>query len=174
MADDLSSPRSADLDSFLIGFCTGLRSATPSASIAWAQHWGWLRSEGIFAKPEAQRALLTLGAAGELVIDKLPFTPSRLETRGLVVRTLGGGFNGATIAASNNRSWGRGVLLGVAGAVVGSYAGYHFRVGAGSKLAQSAEESGSSPAAARLAVALVEDAAAVLGSLLVLKRSSRS
>ena len=44
---------------------------------------------------------------------------------------------------------------------------------AGSKLARSAEESGSSPAPARLAVALVEDAAAVLGSLLVLRRSSK-
>lgn len=174
MTTESSSPtRSGDLNSFLIGFCNGLRSATPLAAIAWAQSLGWMRSEGVFAKSATEKARigLTVAAAGEFVADKLPFTPSRLETRGLVLRTLGGAYTGAAVAAANNRSWGRGALLGMAGSVIGSYAGYHYRVGAGKGLAKSAEKNGSSTARALVGIALVEDAAAVLGSLLVLHQA---
>jgi uncharacterized membrane protein len=172
MTTESSAPtRNGDLSSFLIGFCNGLRSATPLAAIAWAQKLGWMQSEGIFAKSASDRARigLTAAAAGELVVDKLPFTPSRLETRGLVLRTLGGAFTGAAVAAANRGSPGRGALLGMAGSVIGSYAGYHYRVGAGKGLAKPAEENGGSTAKALVGIAVVEDVAAVLGSLLVLR-----
>lgn len=173
MTNELSSPtRSGDMDALLIGFMAGLRSATPLGAIAWAQKWGWLRPQGLFAKSGSTpaRALLTLGTAGELVADKLPFTPSRLMTPGLIVRAKTGGLSGAIVASSSNQSWLRGALLGAVGGVLGSYAGYHFRVGLTAKATDAAEKRGGSPAAAAFAVAVVEDAVAVLGSLWLLKQ----
>jgi uncharacterized membrane protein len=174
MTNKPSSPtRGGDSTALLLGFMTGLRSATPPAGVAGAQKWGWLQPEGVFAKSgtDAARALLTLGAAGELVADKLPFTPSRLQTPSLIVRAKLGAA-AAMVAGSDRRNgtpWMRSALLGGVGAVLGSYAGYHFRVGLTSKLVQQPEERGSSPVPAQIGVALVEDALTVLGTLWVLR-----
>jgi uncharacterized membrane protein len=156
----------------LIGFMAGLRSMTSLAAIAWSQKWGWLRPRGVFANTGSTpaRALLSAAASGEHIVDKLPFTPSRLQTRSLIVRANTGGLSGAIVASAAGASPARGALLGAVGAILGSYAGYHFRIGLTSKAVASAEARGSSTEAAKLLVAVAEDVIAVAGSFWVLSR----
>jgi uncharacterized membrane protein len=156
----------------LIGFMAGLRSMTSLAAIAWAQKWGWLLPRGVFAMAGSTPAqvLLSAAASGEHFVDKLPFTPSRLQTPSLIVRANTGGLSGAIMASAGGESPTRGALLGAVGAVLGSYAGYHFRMALTSKAVASAEARGSSTEVAKLLVAVVEDMIAVAGSFWVLSK----
>jgi uncharacterized membrane protein len=114
---------------FLIGLLTGLRSLTPVACTAWATHLGWLRVSRAFSwiggVPAV--ALLTLLALVELVADKLPKTPSRTAPPGLIARIVMSGLAGACVATAGG--WGPvpGALLGVGGALAGTFGGYQLR-----------------------------------------------
>lgn len=68
------------------------------------------------------RAGTLLTVAGELVGDKLPQTPSRLDPPGPQSRLLSGGLGGAALARGAGRGPG-GVLLAVAAGVAGAAAG---------------------------------------------------
>jgi uncharacterized membrane protein len=103
----------------LLGAVSGMRSATPLAVLA---------ARGRFGDSKVLRGAAIFAAAGELVGDKLPQTPSRIEPRALVVRV-------ATGAAAG------GVVGGAAGAGVGglaaagsSFALYHLRARLGARL----------------------------------------
>jgi uncharacterized membrane protein len=72
-------------------------------------------------------AVFTLLAAGELVADQLPSTPSRTKPAGLSARVVLGGLSGACIAASASQSLASGLVLGACGGVVGAFAGYEAR-----------------------------------------------
>jgi uncharacterized membrane protein len=76
-------------------------------------------------------ALLLASAAGELVVDKLPVTPSRLMPGSLIVRAGIGGLAGALLFRGSGLQPIRGSLVGAAGALAGSYAGYNVRAGLG-------------------------------------------
>lgn len=67
--------------------------------------------------------------AGEVIIDKLPVTPSRLESRSLVVRLMLGVFAGAAIGSEGKgkASLAKGAVAGLAGATIGNVGGYHAR-----------------------------------------------
>lgn len=69
----------------------------------------------VLAKPWV-KALVALIASQELVIDKLPNTPSRLQPGPLVVRSLTGAGTGILIArrGPNSVSRGRSVMVGCA------------------------------------------------------------
>lgn len=71
--------------------------------------------------------IFTLFAAVELVFDKLPITPSRLEAGPLGARILLGALSAATFCAAFNLPIMGGALAGAAGGVVGAYAGYYVR-----------------------------------------------
>jgi uncharacterized membrane protein len=73
--------------------------------------------------------MLLVNAAGEIVVDKLPFTPSRLIPGSLVVRTGIGGLAGSLVARAAGLQPIRGAAIGAVGALVGSYAGYQVRSG---------------------------------------------
>jgi hypothetical protein len=63
------------------------------------------RAEGLPAplmRPQA-RAAACVAVAAELVIDKLPRTPSRLETGGLAARVALAGAAGVVLARGDNR-----------------------------------------------------------------------
>jgi uncharacterized membrane protein len=120
-----------------LGVVAGMRSQLPFALLAVAANRGdfaagagrplsWLRS---------RRALAGLGlaAGGELIGDKLPKTPSRLEPVPLAGRLAIGGAAGAALARQGDWSLGLGAGLGSAGAALGAYAGYHLRALAGQK-----------------------------------------
>ena len=87
---------------------------------------------GLLGRP-AVAALLKLFAAGELVGDKLPFIPSRLDPGPLAGRMASGAVTGATIARLGHRSAGAGALLGAASAVAGAFAAFHARRALGEK-----------------------------------------
>jgi uncharacterized membrane protein len=95
-----------------------MRGSLAMTAIAVAARRGDLRlGDGLLGQILHSRPalpVLCLAAAGELVIDKLPMTPSRLEPGPLFGRIVGGGVTGAIIG----RGWGGSpVTGGVAGAV---------------------------------------------------------
>ena len=88
--------------------------------------------------------------------DKLPKTPSRTVPPQFIVRILMGGFSGAAIGLAKG-SWIIGAVAGAAGAVVGTLGGAAFRrtlvKAIGGK---------------DLPIALLEDAIAIIGGLLII------
>ena len=70
---------------FALGIVAGLRSMTAPAAVAWASCFGWLHFDGTplaFLGSAAARYVLGALMVGELIADKLPFTPSRTRPDG--------------------------------------------------------------------------------------------
>ncbi|WP_354698712.1 hypothetical protein DSM112329_04402 [Paraconexibacter sp. AEG42_29] len=108
----MPAPDDADLRAaLLIGVAAGLRGFAPLGVTA-------LR--GGFGDGPAAKVLPAL-AAGELVGDKLPFTPPRTDPPPLLARALSGGL------LSFRRAGAQGALVGAAVAVVAAYGGQHTR-----------------------------------------------
>jgi uncharacterized membrane protein len=124
-----------------IGFVAGLRSMTAPAAVLAAM----------------DNPLAFLGAflaAGELVADKLPATPSRLIPPAFGVRILSGGYCGFALADAFDGDMACGAGCGVVGAVAGTFAGSLWRTKLGPALHLP-----------DLVSALVEDAVAIGGAL---------
>jgi len=141
---------------FAIGLIAGLRSMTAPALVSWAAHLKWIELQNSplsFLGSTAAAYILTVCAIGELVVDKLPNTPSRTDALGLVARAVTGGLSGAAISASASKSLMIGAILGAAGGIIGGFAGYQIRT----RLVRALE--------APLVVALLEDAVAIGGGL---------
>src|SRR5262249_13299731 len=98
-------------------------------------------------------AIVTLLAAGELVGDKLPTTPSRTAPAGLGARLVTGAITGGAIAG------GVGAALGAVGALIGTFGGYQARTGLVRALGTP-----------DLPIALLEDAIAIAGSMWAVSR----
>ena len=123
------APTQVLLFAFLMGFFTGLRSLTPTAVTAWAAHLRWLKGPSplswIGTMPTA--VIFTLLALVELVTDKLPKTPSRTAPAGLIPRILLGALSGACVASAGGEGIVLGAVLGIVGALAGTYGGYQAR-----------------------------------------------
>jgi uncharacterized membrane protein len=113
----------------LAGAAAGLRASAGAAAVATSEPF---------------RTLTRLGMAVELVIDKLPSTPSRLEPVGIGARIATSAFAGAVIARSVRKPALPSALAAVASALVAARVGHDVRVSHNS-----------------LVVAVVEDAIAV-------------
>jgi uncharacterized membrane protein len=98
-----------------LGFVSGLRTFTPVAAVLLVRGGIW----GI---------VLTIVAVGEYVWDVLPNTPSRTQAMGLSARVVSGAFVGWMIAAMQDGSGMFGAIAGIAGAVIGTYAGHAARL----------------------------------------------
>ena len=135
-----------------LGVVAGMRSQLPLALLSLSAQRHGRNQQGppdILASPKVT-ALLLACAAGELVADKLPFTPSRLLPGSLMARAGIGSLAGALLARKHDQPPACGAALGAVGALAGSYAGHDLRAGLG--------------AATRLPdplLALLEDATAV-------------
>lgn len=70
---------------------------------------------------------LCLSAAGEVVADKLPVAPGRLEAGPLGGRLFFGALAGSMLSRDRGAPIAGGAALGAVGALAGSYAGYHAR-----------------------------------------------
>ena len=100
-----------------LGFVSGLRTFTPVAAVMLVRGGIW----GI---------VLAVAAVGEYVVDVLPNTPSRTQARGLSARVVSGAFVGWMIATMHDSSGMFGAIAGIAGAVIGTYAGHAARLAA--------------------------------------------
>jgi uncharacterized membrane protein len=112
-----------------------MRSQLPLALLAVAARRD--RAEDGAAAPAgflgSDRAALGFGlaAVGELVGDKLPFTPSRLDPLPLAGRLGFGGAAGAVVARAAGGPAILGLAAGAAGGLLGAFGGYRARVAAG-------------------------------------------
>jgi len=148
---------------FLIGVVAGLRSMTAPAAVSWAAQLGLLRLENTglaFLGYAATPYILSVLAVGELIIDKLPKTPSRKAPVPFIGRIVIGALCGAAVGATSANLIG-GLLAGVLGAVAGTLGGYEFR-------ARLVRAIGGKD----LPIALLEDVIAVGGAALIVSRVS--
>lgn len=132
------------MSSVTLGAATGLRSQLGVASVV-------ARSDpslpSMFRHPWIRRLVLA-ASAGELVVDKLPGTPSRLAPRGIVPRLALGALAASLSAQTRRASWLPAAALGASSAAIAARLGHDVRA----RLARHA------PA---LAVALADDALAL-------------
>jgi len=141
-----------------IGAVAGLRTLTAPAVLAWAAKRRWIRlGNSPFATLISAKASkrITDFAVSELIADKLPFTPSRLNPGPFAARIVSGAVCGATIYGVVKQPLRKGAVLGGLGAIAGAFAGYHMR----RKLSRNLPE---------LGVALLEDALTIGGGILVI------
>ena len=113
------------LCAFLVGLVAGLRSMLAPAVVSWASRLGPLSVDQTWMALMDYRitiAVFTVLALCELVVDKLPKTPSRKEPPSFIVRILSGGLVGATVGASGGNLL-IGMALGAVGAVAGTLGG---------------------------------------------------
>jgi uncharacterized membrane protein len=147
---------------FIIGVVTGLRSLTGPAVTSWAAHLGWLSLIGTpmrFMSSIITVTIFTLLAVVELVADQLPSAPARTAPAGLSARVVMGGLCGAAVAVAGGESMAIGIVVGILGAIVGTYGGYQART-------RSVKALGLPD----VVIAVIEDIVAVGGGLLVLSR----
>ncbi len=135
---------------------------TAPAVVSWAAHRRWLdlqHSPLAFLGSTAAAYVLTALAIAELVIDKLPKTPSRKTSGPLIGRLVLGGLSGAALCVAANQSPALGAALGGLGGVAGTFLGYELRT----RLVKALKVPDS-------VIALLEDVVAVGGGLFLVSR----
>ena len=141
----------------LIGVIAGMRAMTAPAAVSWAASFGLINLEGTWLAFLGYRWtpwILTLLALGELVVDQLPFTPSRTAPLGFGGRIVTGALSGVAVGTAGGTMLG-GAIAGVVGAVVGTLGGHSFRARLATALGNDR------PAA------LIEDAIAISAALAI-------
>lgn len=71
--------------------------------------------------------LVGIGAAGELVIDKLPFTPNRTNPVALGARMLSGALAGALLWHAHKRPFWHGIIVGALAAALNTVVSFYAR-----------------------------------------------
>src|SRR5215469_3712153 len=119
------SPGSTRAAAFGIGVVAGLRSLLAPAVVLWTAQKNFIRRDfplAMLVSRPASKKMIKL-AAGELLADKLPFTPSRIRRGPLAVRLASGAGCGAAVSFLAKESPAEGALLGSAGALAGAVGG---------------------------------------------------
>ena len=133
---------------------------TPIAVVAWCAHFGRLGLASTplsFLSTAPAVAVFTLGALGELVVDKLPKTPPRIAPPGLLARFILGGLCGVALAlASAQVGWLSGAAFGAVGGILGAFIGYQARTRTVKALG-----------VPDFVIALAEDAVAIASAILI-------
>jgi uncharacterized membrane protein len=147
---------------FAIGIIAGLRALTAPAVVCWAAHLGWLNLQNshlAWMGSTAAVAIFSILALAEIINDKLPATGSRTAPPSLVIRSITGALAGTALAIAASQSVLLGIVLGVIGALAGSFLGYEVRhrIVTGLKIPD-------------FPIALVEDAIAIGCGLLIVSR----
>lgn len=151
-----------DVLALLIGLIAGLRAMTPLAVLSCAARMGWLPLQGTplaFMGYAFTPWILTLGALGELVNDKLPKTPSRMIPVQFGTRLVTGAWAGATLTAAHGTLW-SGLVIGAIGAAFGTWGGHRAR----RALAAAFHND--------VIAALLEDAVAIAGAVMIVLASA--
>ena len=113
--------QSVYVQALALGFVSGLRAMLGPALVA-------------EIAPPNVRLVFRLLSAGELIADKLPQTPSRVDPGPLVGRIVSGAAAGYVVCRHAHQSIWLGAFLGAAAAIAGSYGGYYGRKALGEKL----------------------------------------
>jgi uncharacterized membrane protein len=132
--------RDAVVGSVLLGAASGLRSQLGVATVVVGSDPSL---PPMFRQPWTRRLLL-VAAAGELVADKLPTTPSRLEPPGIASRLAMGALAASLFAHTRQAPWLPAAAIGASSAAVAAKLGHDVRA----RLAQHAPDP---------AIAVVED-----------------
>ena len=146
----------------LIGIIAGLRSMTAPAVVSWAARLGWIHLNSswlAFLGYSWTPWILSIAALGELVADKLPSTPSRKKPPSFAFRIVSGTVSGAAIGISRNS-----LIIGLIGGAIGAVIGTLGGAAARSALARIFGKD--------LPAALLEDAIAIIGAILILKAAA--
>ena len=115
---------------FLMGAFGGLRTFTPLAVLSWAALRHRLQLEStqfFFLSRIVSVVIFSLMAVGEIVADKLPFTPSRRKPPGFLTRIAVGAFSGMVLCESQGLALPLGAGMGVLGAIIGTLLAYEAR-----------------------------------------------
>jgi uncharacterized membrane protein len=145
------------ISALLIGVIAGLRTMMAPTAVSWAVYLGWLPVSGSWAAFMGfayTPYIFTLFAVGELIVDKLPTTPSRKMPLGFGARIVSGGFSGAVIGTVAGSPIG-GLIAGAIGAVIGTLGGAAVRATLAKNIGRD------------WPAALIEDAVAILGGFLI-------
>jgi uncharacterized membrane protein len=122
--------RSSALRALGIGFVAGLRSMTAPAAVSWAASRGRLQLTNLpLSLLDTTLAAHTARklALGEIISDKMPLAPSRLNPASLTWRLISGGVCGAAFYVSDGDDPRTGAALGATGALLGSLLGFAWR-----------------------------------------------
>jgi uncharacterized membrane protein len=113
----------------LLGIVTGLRSQLGVAVLAWSEPASSGDTRALrLLRSTSGRTVSVLAAAGELVGDKLPSTPSRLKPLVLGSRLVTGAAVGVlSVGRTDKRTLAVAGAVGAVGAAAGSYAGATYR-----------------------------------------------
>jgi len=103
--------------------------------------------------------ILSVLAAGELIADKLPTTPSRKQAGPFGARIVSGALSGAAVVVGGGQAWALGAIAGAVGGIVGALGGYAARTGLVRALK-----------VPDFVIALLEDLVAVGGGLFLVSR----
>lgn len=147
---------------FGIGAIAGLRTLTAPAVMAWSLQKRLARRNSLstgLLKAGVSKKLVKL-AAGELLADKLAFTPDRISPGPLLGRVASGAACGAALSFMLDAPLPEGAVIGGAGALAGAFGGYYAR-----KQFKSPKSS--------FAAALVEDSLAIAGAMTIMARVNR-
>jgi len=140
MQSALDRTKHSVVGSLLLGAASGLRAQLGVATLVARSDPSLPR---IFRQPWTRR-LLVAAAAGELVVDKLPTTPSRLEPPGIASRLVMGALAAGLFAQTRQAPWPAAAAIGASSAAIAAKIGHDVRA----RLAQHAPDA---------AVAVVED-----------------
>ena len=149
---------------FALGIVAGLRALTAPAVVSWAARLGWLDLRHTwlaFLGYAVTPYVFTAFAIFELVMDKLPKTPSRKMPMAFASRLVLGAFSGAALCMAAQHSPAAGAVFGGFGAVAGTLGGYEART----RLVKGLR-------APDFAIALLEDIITVGAGLFIVSRFS--
>ena len=112
---------------FGLGAITGMRSMMALAFVSdqakKEKHRNDNPALNFLTQPQVTTALKAM-AAGEVIMDKMPFTPNRTDAAPLIGRLVLGGLVGAAISKDK---WIQGGVVGALGALLATYTAFYIR-----------------------------------------------
>ncbi len=113
----------------MLGVVTGMRTMTAIAMVCWGAWLAWLPETGwaSWTTYLVSAIVFSLMAAGEYIGDTRANTPSRKAVGPALARVVFGGLVGALAAKAISEPLAGGILVGVIGALIGTWGGFAAR-----------------------------------------------
>lgn len=113
----------------VLGVVTGMRTMTAIAAVCWAAWLTWLPETGwaMWTTYLVSAVVFSVMALGEYYGDTLATTPSRKAPGPALARIVFAGLVGALAAKAISEPLAGGILVGIAGALIGTWGGFAAR-----------------------------------------------